>query len=119
MSLLVKGYVAVSVVGAVHAVRRGRPARFAGLRFPGTPGAHALTIGTPLSAPPAMLVGLLLAARRQRGDVIKILSVLFLLGVAAEPDTRAALRHPSADPLSTGCSVLELMLPVAMLVDFR
>ncbi|MEK7425065.1 MAG: hypothetical protein AAB131_14640 [Actinomycetota bacterium] len=114
-----KWYLVVSVAGAVHAVRRGRPARFAGLRFPGTPGAHALTIGTPLSAPPAMLIGLFVAARRQRGDVLKILSVLFVVGVAAEPDTLAALRHPSADPLSTGCTVLELVLPMAMLARLR
>jgi hypothetical protein len=100
-------------------VKRRRPARFVGLRLPGSPLAHALTIGTPLSAPPAMLIALVVASRKQRRDAIKFLSVMFLLGVAGEADTAATIRHPFADPLGTGCTVLEMLVPVAMLMESR
>lgn len=61
MQSLARCYVAVCVVGAIHAVRRGRHARFLHVQLPGTPIQHALTIGSPLSASPIMQVALLAA----------------------------------------------------------
>ncbi len=119
MRALVTAYLAGSVVGAVHSVRRRRHARFAGLQFPGTPFAHAVTIGSPLSAPPAILITLVVAERTGRSGLVKALSALFLIGIAAEADTLATLRHPSKDPLSTTCVVLDVALPAAMLVAVR
>lgn len=116
---LAKVYLLVSLLGAVHAVRRGRPARFAGLHFPGTPLAHALTIGTPLSAPPAMLAALLFAVRSRRRGATCLLALLFFLGIIAEPDSLAALRKPTSDPLATGCAALDTALPIALLVTAR
>jgi hypothetical protein len=113
---LVTAYLAGSVFGAVHSVRHRRHARFAGLRLPGSPGAHALTVGSPLSAPPAMLLALLVARRRGRYDLIEALSVLFLIGIAAEADTVPTLLHPREDPMRTACVALDVALPAAMLV---
>jgi hypothetical protein len=115
MRALVTSYVAVSVVGAVHAVRRGSTARFAGVRLPGTPRTHALTIGSPLSAPPVLLIALVVAARQRRSDAINVLSGLFLIGIAGEADTWATVRRPSADPVRTVCAGLAAALPIAML----
>jgi hypothetical protein len=114
-----KLYIIVSVVGAVHAVRRGRPARFAGLSFPGTPLAHALTVGTPLSAPPPMLLALAAAVRNDRRRPTRLLALLLLVGIMAEPDSWAALRGPTADPQATACTALEVALPIALLVAGR
>jgi hypothetical protein len=117
---LVTAYLAGSVVGAVHSIRRGRHARFAGLHLPGTPLAHALTIGSPLSAPPAMLLALVVAERTGRRDLVSALSMLFLVGIAAEADTvPTLLLHPSADRLRTTCVLLDVALPVVMLVAAR
>ena len=107
-------YLAVAVVGAVHAVRRERPARFAGIDLPGTPAQQALTVGTPLSAPPLMLAALLVASRRGRNDIVRMLAMLFIVGIAGEVDTWSALRQPTADLLATACVVLNAALPAAM-----
>ena len=119
MRALARAYLAVSLLGALHAIRRHLPARPVGWQFPGTPRAQALTIGTPLSAPPAMLVALLVAIRMGHRDAIRLLSLLFLLGIVAEADTPTTLRAPFADPFTTGCTALEIVLPIAMLVDSR
>ncbi len=119
MRALARVYIAVSLLGAVHAVRRGRPARFAGLRFPGTPFAHALTVGTPLSAPPAMLAALTIAVRKNHVGATRMLSFLFLVGILAEPDSWAALRQPKADPSATGWTVLDAALPIALFTKAR
>jgi hypothetical protein len=116
---LVTAYLAGSVVGAVHSVRTGRHARFAGVRLPGSPAAHALTIGSPLSAPPVMLLALVIAQRSRRYDVIAALSVLFMIGIAAEADTAPTLSHPRQDRLRTACVALDLVLPAAMLLAAR
>lgn len=108
-------YVAISVVGAVRAVRTQREVQFAGLRLPGTPRTQAFTIGTPLSAPPVMLIALVVATRRRRTDVVTALAGMFLVGVLGERDTYAVARRPWSDPLSTMCAVLEATLPIAML----
>lgn len=115
MRLLTRLYVIVSLVGAVRAVQRDRPCRFAGLTFPGTPAQHAVTVGTPMSAPPLMLVALVLAARRRRVRWLRILAAMFLVGSLAELDTLPTLRNPTDDPVSTACTALELALPAALL----
>jgi hypothetical protein len=115
MRFLVRSIVAVSVVGALHCITGGRPARFAGIRLPGTAAQHALTIGTPLSAPPLMLVALVIAARRGRVDAVRLLSAIFIVGILGEPDTWAALRRPSGDPLGTACAGLYIALPGALI----
>jgi hypothetical protein len=116
---LVSAYLAGSVVGAVHSVRSGRHARFAGLPFPGSPGVQALTIGTPLSAPPAMLLALVVARWRDRSDLVRALAVLFLIGIAAEADTMPTLLHPREDRLRTACVALDVAVPAVMLVAAR
>ncbi len=108
-------YLAVAVVGAVRAVRRERPARVAGIELPGTPRQQAFTVGTPLSAPPLMLVALVVAGRRGRSDIERILAILFIVGIAGEADTWSALRKPTADLLATTCVLLDVALPTAML----
>jgi len=115
MRTLARFYVALCVVGATHAVSIGRPCRFAGLHYPGSPAQHAITVGTPLSAPPFMLLALLIAARRDRPDVTRALAMMFLVGIAAEVDTWATLRRPTSDPISTMCVALDIALPATML----
>jgi hypothetical protein len=112
--LLATSYIAVSVLGAIHSLRRGRVARFLGMQLQGPPVVQALTIGTPLSAPPAMLIALALAAHRHRNTAVATVSAIFLLGVVGEPDTYEAVRRPTADPIGSTCAVLELALPAAM-----
>ncbi len=114
MRILVKLYVAVSLIGAVHSIRRGKPARLFGLHFPGSVAAQALTIGTAISAPPTMLAALLVAESRGRRDIVRILSMMFICGVLGEADTPTALRRPRADPLGTACVALEVLLPAAI-----
>ncbi len=82
-------YVAVAVVGTVHAVRRERPARFGGIELPGTPAQQALSVGTPL------------------------------VGIAGEVDTWCALRKPTAELLATVCVVLDATLPAAFVWGSR
>jgi len=112
-------YFVVSVVGAVQAVRTSRSAQFAGLRLPGTPRTQAFTVGTAFSAPPLMLITLLVASRRQRTNLVTALAVLFVVGVLGERDTYAVMRRPTFEPLSTLCVVLEAALPLAMLDHCR
>jgi hypothetical protein len=124
MRLLAGSYVVAATAGAFHAVARGRPARFLGVRLPGTAAQHALTIGSPLSAPPIMLVALLAAAWPNPRDPTRTawarrLSVLFLVGIAGEPDTWSTLRRPASDPIATACVVLDLALPAAVLRSAR
>src|SRR5262245_2252134 len=112
---LATAYIGVSVVGAVHSLRRKRLARFLGMQLPGPPVAQALTIGTPLSAPPVMLVALALAAHRRHDTALLMLSAMFLFGIVGEPDTYSTLRRPGVDPVGTTWTVLEAALPAAML----
>ncbi len=112
-------YLAVAVVGAVHAVRLERPVRFAGINLPGTPSQQALTVGTPLSAPPVLLAALLVSSRRGRNDIVRMLAMLFIVGIAGEVDTWSALRKPTADLLATACVVLNAALPAAMVWKSR
>lgn len=116
MRPLLRSILAVSAVGALHSVRTGRPARFAGIRVPGRAGQHALTIGSPLSAPPIMLVVLVGAARRGRNDVVRLLASMLIVGILGEVDTWTTLRRPAADPIATTCVVLDLVLPAALIV---
>jgi hypothetical protein len=115
--VLAIAYVGVSVVGAVHSLRRGREARFLGVQLPGPAVAKALSIGTPLSAPPAMLAALALAACRRRDDALFVLGAMFLVGILGEPDTYRAVRRPTADPLGSMCAALEAAVPTAIVVS--
>lgn len=120
MRLLAGSYVAVSVVGAIHACRQGRTARFAGVRLPGTAVQHALTIGSPLSAPPILHVAMLRVVQGDHAEArlrtwMRRLGALFLVGIAGEPDSWSALRRPADDPLSAVCVLLDVALPVAMI----
>jgi hypothetical protein len=112
--LLATAYIGFNVVGAVRSLRRGRPARFLGVQLPGPPVAKALTIGTPLSAPPAMLIALAVAAHSRRDDIVLVLSAMFIVGIVGEPDTYRALRRPVVDPISSTCAALDAALPAAM-----
>jgi hypothetical protein len=114
---LAAAYVAVGVAAAAHAVRSDRRCRLFGIAIPGTVRQQALTTGTALSAPPLMWVALLAAIRRRRHETARVLAAAFLAGVAAEPDTPATLRTPGADPLATACTVLDIVLPLAMLAS--
>ena len=96
-------YLAVAVVGADHAVRRERLGRFAGIDLPGTPAQQPRSGCTPLSAPPLMFTALLVASRRGRNDIVRMLAMLFIVGIACEVDTRSAPRKPTADLPATAC----------------
>jgi hypothetical protein len=109
-------YLIVSVFGAVRAVQRQRPCRFAGLSFPGTPAQQALTVGTPMSAPPVMLVALVIFVRRRKVRWVRMLAAMFLVGSVAEADTPQTLRRPQDDPVSTACTALEIVVPAALLL---
>ena len=115
MRSLETSYLAVAIVGAVHAVARDRPARFAGVTLPGTPRQQALTVGTPLSAPPLMLAALVVAGRCDRNDIVRRLAILFIVGMVGEVDTWTTLRKPTADLVTTACVVLDVALPAAMM----
>ncbi len=115
MRFLVRSLLAVNLVGAVTAVSRQRGARFAGIRLPGSPIAHALTVGTSMSAPPAILGVLVISARRGRIDIVRLISALFLVGIMGEPDTWSVVRRPRSDRLATACVALEFLLPAALL----
>ena len=119
MRWCVRSILAVSVIGAVYSVRRDRCARFAGISVPGTAAQHALTIGSPLSAPPLMLIALIAAARRGRTDAVRLLSAMLVFGILGEVDTWTTLRRPGLDPVGTACVVLDVVLPVALLVETR
>ena len=119
MRAIESSYLAVVVVGAVHAVRLERPVRFAGINLQGTPRHQALTVGTPLSAPPVLLAVLLVASRRGRNDIVRMLAMLFLLGTAGEVDTWTALRNPTVDLLATACVLLDVVLPAAMVWETK
>jgi hypothetical protein len=124
MRLWSGAYVVVAVAGALRSVSNERPARFLGVQLPGTPAQQALTVGSPLSAPPVMLLALLAAAGRSPRDPtlaawVRRLSVLFLVGIAGEPDTWSTLRRPASDPITTACVVLDLVLPAALLRSSR
>jgi hypothetical protein len=117
-------YAVVAAVGAFHSVAQGRSPRFLGIRLPGTPTQHTFTVGSPLSAPPVMLVALIAAAWRDPSDPMRALwvrrlSVLFLVGIAGELDTWSTLRRPASNPISTACVVLDLALPAALLRSAR
>jgi hypothetical protein len=115
MRLLSALTIAVSGVGAAHAIERGRTARMFGIRLPGTAAWHAATIGTALSAPPAMLATLVFAERTNRQRIIRVLAVLFFFGILSETDTWTALRRPGDDPTATIIVVAEIALPLALL----
>lgn len=115
MRFLARAYVVTGIVGAVHAVRRGLPARFAGVRLPGSPLQHAVTLGTPLSAPPLAWLAVLLAEGRGRNDIVRKLALLFVVGIAGEPDTWSTLRRPAEDPTATALVALDLVLPMLMI----
>lgn len=114
MRSIESSYLAVGAVGAVHAIRMDQPARFAGMRLPGSPRQQAWTIGTPLSAPPVMLAALVFAGRRGRNDMVRMLATLFVVGILGEVDTWTTLRQPTADVLATACVVLDVVLPAAL-----
>lgn len=118
-SIVVWSYAITGVIGAVHAVRRDLVARFGGWRWPGTPIVQAVSIGTALSAPPALLVAAIVdLCRPQRWR--RWLAVGFLIGAAGERDTYRTLRHPSRHPLATMITATNLSLPAAMLfIDRR
>ena len=115
----VRSILVVSVVGAVDSVRRDRCAGFVGISVPGTAAQHALTIGSPLSAPPLMLIALIAAARRGRTDAVRLLAAMLIFGILGEVDTWTTLRRPGLDPVGTACVVLDVVLPVALLLETR
>jgi hypothetical protein len=106
MRALVWSYTAIGAAGATQCIRRGRPARFAGIPLPGSAKQHAVSIGTPLSPPPFMSVALLAALRADRNEAIRILAVVFTVGLLGEPHTWATLRRPGRDPIDTLCVLL-------------
>ncbi len=97
-------------------VQRRRAARFAGVTLPGPPLVQALTIGTPLSAPPALLVALALAELRSDRRWRHALAIVFAVGVLGEPDSWRALAHPRDQPATTFLVALDLAMPLAMLI---
>ena len=115
MQVLVWSTVAVGLIGAIHAVGQGRKARFAGIQLGGTAAQQALTIGSPLSAPPLMLVAFVVSAYQGRIDVVRILSTVFIVGILGEVDTWTTLRRPGSDPLSAVCVLADLALPIAVI----
>lgn len=119
MRSLALTYAAVGVIGGGHSIRRGRPARFAGIRLPGSVTSHALTTGTPLSAPPVMVGALLVAAFEGRTDIVRALAATFVVGILGEPDTWTTIRRPGGDPLGAVCVVLDVALPAGMLWETR
>jgi len=119
MRLVVRSILAVSFVGAAHSVLQNRPARFAGIRLPGTAAQHALTIGTPLSAPPLMLVALTVACRRERHDVVRLLAATLVIGIFGEADTWTTIRKPRTDPLGMTCVALGVVLPTSLIWKAR
>jgi hypothetical protein len=119
MRWLIRALLGASVVGAVHAIRLRRPARFAAIPLPGSAAVHAATIGSPLSAPPLMLAALVIAERRGRPDVIAVLSGLFVVGILGEVDTWHAVRAPGADPVATACVVAYVLIPAALVATAR
>ncbi|MEO6570291.1 MAG: hypothetical protein ABIO83_01970 [Ilumatobacteraceae bacterium] len=114
-SVVVWSYAMIGATGAVQAVRRDLPARFGGLRWPGTPIIQALSTGTALSAPPALLVAAIIDDCRSR-RWSRLLAMGFLVGAAGECDTYRTLRHPRRDPATTIISAANLSLPAAMLL---
>ena len=112
-------YVVASVVGAAHSVRGGRTARFGGVRLPGSPLLHALTIGTPLSAPPVMVAAMVWAERRDRPDVTRALAALFVVGILGEVDTWSTLAHPRRSPFTTALVALDLILTISIQAEAR
>lgn len=114
-SVVVWSYAITGVAGAVHAVRRDLPARFCGLRWPGTPVIQAVSIGTALSAPPALLVAAIVDIGRSR-RWSRLLAVGFLIGAVGERDTYRTLRHPRRNLATTMISAANLALPAAMLL---
>ena len=115
MRLLSALTIAVSTVGAAHAIERGQTARMFGIRLPGTAPTHAATIGTALSAPPGMLAALVVADRTNRPGITRVLALMFLFGILAEADTWTALRRPHEDPMATFVVAAEIALPLALL----
>ena len=73
MRSLIKCYLVLNVIGAGLSLQRSRSPRLFGVQLPGTPMAHALTIGSPLSAPPLMVIALIIAERRRRFDLVAAL----------------------------------------------
>ena len=92
---------------------------FGGINVPGTAAQHALTIGSPLSAPPLMLIALIAASRRGRTDAVRLLAGMLIFGILGEVDTWTTLRRPGLDPVGTACVALDVVLPVALLVETR
>ena len=119
MRSLIKCYLVLNVIGAGLSLQRSRSPRLFGVQLPGTPLVHALTIGSPLSAPPLMLMVLIVADRRRRLDVVAALGAMFVCGIACEADTVSALRRPRADPLVTALVALELAVPAALFIRAR
>ena len=115
MRWMVRALLVVSVVGAADSIRQRRPARFAGVQLPGSAIQHALTIGSPLSAPPLMLAALGAADRRGRTDIVRLLAALFIIGILGEVDTWANLRDPTADPIATACVTAYVLIPAGMI----
>jgi hypothetical protein len=115
MRSIVGSILAVSLLGAVHSVRRDRAARFAAVPLPGSAALHAATIGSPLSAPPLMLIGLAVAAQRGHRDIVRVLAGVLIVGILGEPDTWTTLRRPSRDPVGTACTALDVVLPALLI----
>lgn len=113
-SMLIGSILVVSAMGAGRSVRRGRPAQFAGVRLPGSAAQHALTIGSPLSAPPLMVAGLAVAHRRGRDDIVAWIAAAMVVGIVGEPDSWTTLRHPMSDPITTLCVVSDIVLPALL-----
>ena len=65
------------------------------------------------------LMALAVAVRNNHRGPTRLLSMLFLIGIMAEPDTLAALRKPTADPLATAFAALDVAIPIALLVAAR
>jgi len=115
MRWMVRTLLLVSAIGAADSIHRQRPARFAGLRLPGSATQHALTIGSPLSAPPLMLAALVAADRRGRTDLVRLLAAMFIIGILGEIDTWADLSDPTAAPIATACAAAYVLLPAGMI----
>lgn len=79
---------------------------------------QALTIGTPLSAPPALLAALALAELRSDRQRRRALALVFAVGVLGEPDSWRALANPRDEPATTVLVALDLAMPLAMLLAF-
>jgi hypothetical protein len=104
-------YAGIASLATALAIRDRHPARLLGFDVPGSVVQQALTVGTGISPPAALIAVSAAVPEEQR--LRKLLASLFLAGALAEPVTWRALRRPIDDPLLTAAVVANVVLPIA------